>query len=273
MKVSLSFDFEEFDLPREHGVTISTDEAVRISADGAHRLLDLLARHGVRATAFCTRTFAVRSPETVRRLVAGGHEVAAHGLEHSDPGDPRQCREELERICGCPVTGYRSPRMEAVDGAALAAAGFRYDASLHPTFLPGRYCHLASPRTPFVREGLCEVPASVTPLLRLPLFWLSLHLLPEWLYHALARRTLAYDGTLVLYFHPWEFSSELQRRAVGLKVPRYVRANLGRPMLDRLERLILDLRRRGAEFCPIVELTSECRGFEPRFGSSIDSKF
>ena len=98
MKVSLSFDFEEFDLPRELGAVIPTDEAVRISADGAHRLLDLLARHGVRATAFCTRTFAVRSPETVRRLVAGGHEVAAHGLEHSDPGDPRQCREELERI-------------------------------------------------------------------------------------------------------------------------------------------------------------------------------
>ena len=172
MKVSLSFDFEEFDLPREHGAEILTDEAVRISADGAHRLLDLLARHEVRATAFCTQVLAVQSPEMVRRLIAGGHEVAAHGLEHSDPGDPRQCREELERICGCPVVGYRSPRMAAIDEAALAAAGFRYDASLNPTFMPGRYCHLTSPRTPFVREGLCEVPASVTPLLRLPLFWL-----------------------------------------------------------------------------------------------------
>ena len=262
MKVAFSFDFEEFDLPREHGADISTDEAVRISADGAHPLLDLLTRHGVRATAFCTLTFASQSPETVRRLVAGGHEVAAHGMEHADPGDPRQCREELERICGRPVVGYRSPRMCAVDAAALAAAGFRYDASLNPTFLPGRYCHLASPRTPFARKGLCEVPASVTPLLRLPLFWLSLHLLPERLYLALARRTLAHDGTLVLYFHPWEFSPELQRRAIALKVPRYVRANLGSPMLGRLERLILDLRRMGAEFLPIAELTSECRRSE-----------
>ena len=262
MKVCLSFDFEEFDLPREHGVAISTDEAVRISADGARPLLELLARHGVRATAFCTKAFASQSPETIRRLVAGGHEVAAHGMEHSDPGDPRQCREGLERICGCPVVGYRSPRMAAIDGAALAAAGFRYDASLNPTFMPGRYCHLTSPRTPFVWEGLCEVPASVTPLLRLPLFWLSLHLLPEWLYRALARRTLAHDGSLVLYFHPWEFSPELQRLAVGLKVPRYVRANLGSPMLGRLERLILDLRRMGAEFLPIAELTSEFRRSE-----------
>ena len=258
MTVSLSFDFEEFDLPREHGVAISTDEAVRISADGAHRLLDLLARYGVRATVFCTKVFAVQSPETVRRLVAGGHEVAAHGLEHSNPGDPRQCREELERICGRPVVGYRSPRMAAVGDAALAAAGYRYDASLNPTFLPGRYCHLDSPRTPFVRKGLQEVPASVTPLLRIPLFWLSLHLLPERLYRTPARRTLAHDGSLVLYFHPWEFSSELQRRAVGLKVPRYVRINLGSPMLDRLERLISDLRSADAEFCPIVEL-AECR--------------
>ena len=257
MKVCLSFDFEEFDLPREHGAEISTDEAVRISADGARPLLDLLARHGVRATAFCTKVFASQSSETVRRLVAGGHEVAAHGLEHSNPGDPRQCREELERICGCPVVGYRSPRMAAVDGAVLVAAGFRYDASLNPTFMPGRYCHLTSPRTPFARKGLYEVPAAVTPLLRLPLFWLSLHLLPEWLYRALARRTLAHDGSLVLYFHPWEFSPELQRLAVGLKVPRYVRANLGRPMLERLERLILDLRSTGAEFGPIGELVAE----------------
>ena len=257
MTVCLSFDFEEFDLPREHGVAIPTDEAVRLSADGARPLIELLARQGVRATAFCTQAFAARAPETIRCLVAGGHEVAAHGLEHSQPGDPRQCREELERVCGCPVIGYRSPRMKAVDGAALAAAGFRYDASLNPTFIPGRYCHLSSPRTPFVRQGLCEVPSSVTPLVRLPLFWLSLHLLPEWLYLALARRTLAHDGTLVLYFHPWEFSAELSRRAVGLKVPRYVRFNLGQPMLERLERLILDLRQRGAEFRPLGELTAE----------------
>ena len=256
MKVCLSFDFEEFDLPREHGMAIPTDEAVRISANGACSLLDLLARHGVRATAFCTRTFAAGAPESIRRLIADGHEVAAHGLEHSNPGDPRRCREELERISGCPVIGYRSPRMEAVDGAALAAAGFRYDASLHPTFLPGRYCHLASPRTPFARKGLREIPASVTPFMRFPLFWLSLHLLPERLYRMLARRTLSHDGTLVLYFHPWEFSPELPKRAVGLKVPRHVRINLGRPMLDRLERLILDLRCTGAEFLPIGELIS-----------------
>ena len=257
MKVSLSFDFEEFDLPREHGVAIPTDEAVRISADGARQLLDLLARYGIRATAFCTQVFASRAPETIRRLVTDGHEVAAHGMEHSSPGDPRRCREELERICGRPVAGYRSPRMEAVDGAALAAAGFRYDASLHPTFLPGRYCHLASPRTPFAWKGLREIPASVTPLLRFPLFWLSLHLLPERLYRALVRRTLAHDGTLVLYFHPWEFSPELPGRAAGLKVPRYVRVHLGRPMLERLERLILDLRRTGAEFLPVGELAAE----------------
>ena len=94
-------------------------------------------------------------------------------------------------------------------------------------------------------------------LLRFPLFWLSLHLLPERLYRMLARRTLAHDGMLVLYFHPWEFSPELPKRAVGLKVPRRIRVNLGRPMLDRLERLILDLRRTGAEFIPLCELATE----------------
>jgi len=252
--VSLTFDFEECDLPREQGVDFPLEEGMKLSVEGANAVLDVLERHGVRATFFCTLNFAERAPEVMRRIVAGGHEVAAHGVDHFHqvPADPFLCKEGLERLLpGVQVVGYRQPRMFPVDDAALARAGYRYNSSLNPAFIPGRYMHLTTPRTRFVRDGLVQIPASVTPLVRFPLFWLALHVLPEWMYLALARRTLRHDGFFMTYFHPWEFSS-LSERAEALKVPRIVRLNLGKPMVGRLDRLIPSLAKAGATFAPLA---------------------
>ena len=257
MKVCLSFDFEECDLPREVGIDFSIEEGMRVSVEGANAVLDVLERHGVKATFFCTLNFAERAPEVMRRILAGGHEVAGHGVDHFHqvPEDPFLCKEGIERLYGMKVVGYRQPRMFPVDDAALAKAGYLYNSSLNPAFVPGRYMHLMTPRTLFVKDGLLQVPASVTPWIRFPLFWLALHVLPEGLYHALVKRTLKHDGYFVTYFHPWEFSS-LSARAAELKVPRVVRFNLGSPMVDRLERLIAMLKRiRGVEFVAIRELS------------------
>ena len=256
--VCLSFDFEECDLPREAGVDFPIEEGMRYSVEGANAVLDVLERHGVKATFFCTLNFAERAPEVMRRLVAGGHEVAAHGVDHfhQTPEDPFRCKEGLERLYGVKVVGYRQPRMFPVDDAALVKAGFRYNSSLNPAFIPGRYCHWDVPRTPFVKAGLLQVPASVTPLIRFPLFWLALHLLPEWLYHALVRRTLRRDGRIVTYFHPWEFSS-LSERSAELKIPRLVRMNLGRAMIGRLDRFVAAMVKSGAEFGIIKEIYLE----------------
>ena len=253
--VALSFDFEECDLPRENGVEFSLDEGMRYSTEGAEAILDVLERQGVRATFFCTLNFAERAPEVMRRLIAGGHEVAAHGIDHfrPSPQDPFGCKAGLERLYGLKVEGYRQPRMFPVDDAALSQAGYRYNSSLNPAFVPGRYMHLTTPRTMFDKGGLRQVPASVTPWVRFPLFWLALHLLPEGLYRFLVRRTLKHDGCFVTYFHPWEFSS-LNLRAEELKVPRLVRVNLGEAMVGRLERLIESLKASGAEFRPIREI-------------------
>ena len=254
-RVCLSFDFEECDLPRENGVDFSLAEGMKLSIEGAEKVLDVLERHQVKATFFCTLNFAENAPGVMKRLLAGGHEIAAHGVDHFHqvPEDPFLCKEELERLYGVKVIGYRQPRMFPVDSAALAKAGYRYNSSLNPAFVPGRYMHLTTPRTIFTQDGLVQVPASVTPWVRFPLFWLALHLLPEGLYHALVRRTLAHDGYFVTYFHPWEFSS-LSERAAELKVPRLVRARLGQPMVGRLDRLIAALKRDDTVFCTIGEI-------------------
>jgi len=254
-KVCLSFDFEECDLPRESGAEFSIEDGMRLSVEGARLILDVLARHHVRATFFCTLNFAERAPDIMRRLLTDGHEIAAHGVDHFHqvPEDPFLCKEGLERLYGAKVVGYRQPRMFPVDDASLVKAGFLYNSSLNPAFIPGRYMHLKDPRTIFEKAGLRQVPASVTPLIRFPLFWLALHVLPERLYHALVRRTLAHDGYFMTYFHPWEYSS-LSERAEELKVPRLIRVNLGKPMVGRLERLIEALEGRETEFITIREL-------------------
>jgi len=257
-KFYLSFDFEECDLPREAGVDFPIEEGMKYSVEGANALLDMLDRHGLKATFFCTLNFAERAPEVMRRLHAGGHEIAAHGVDHfrQTPEDPVRCKEGLERLCGVTVVGYRQPRMFPVDDEVLVRAGYRYNSSLNPAFVPGRYNHWDVPRTPFRSKALLQVPASVTPLVRFPLFWLALHLLPEWLYRALVWRTLGHDGRVVTYFHPWEFSS-IGTRAAELKIPALVRPRLGRGMLGRLDRLIGDLARKGVEFDIISKLCSE----------------
>ncbi len=254
-RVAISFDFEECDLPREQGVDFPIEEGIKLSIEGAHAVLDALERQGVRATFFCTLNFAERASGVMKRLIAGGHEIAAHGVDHFKPAkdDPVRCKEGLERLYGVRVVGYRQPRMSGVDDALLREAGYLYDSSLNPAFIPGRYSHLGDPRTIFTRDGLRHIPASVTPVVRFPLFWLALHLLPERIYLALVRRTLRHDGYFVTYFHPWEFSS-LDARAVELKVPRLVRCNLGSRMVGRLERLLVALRKDGADFVTLKEL-------------------
>lgn len=246
----LTFDFEECDLPRESGLEFSLEEGMKLSREGAEKVLDVLERQQVKATFFCTLNFAENAPEVMRRLAAGGHEIAAHGVDHfrQTSEDPCRSKEGIERLLpGVRVVGYRQPRMFPVDDVALAKAGYRYNSSLNPAFVPGRYMHLDVPRTRFVKNGLVQIPASVTPWLRFPLFWLALHLLPEWLYARLALRTIRHDGRFVTYFHPWEFSS-LSQRAKDLKVPFLVRLNLGEPMVGRLERLILAFKASGVEF-------------------------
>jgi len=254
--VSLSFDFEECDLPREHGVDFPIERGMDVSKAGAEIVLDILKRQGVPATIFCTLNFAERAPEIVRRILDEGHELAAHGVDHwkQDETDPRRCKEGLERLTGRSVVGYRQPRMFPVSDAELKAQGYLYNSSLNPAFVPGRYAHLDVPRRPFVKEGVLQIPASVVPVVRFPLFWLALHLLPVWLYVLLVRITLACDGLFVTYFHPWEFFPGLAEHP-DWKIPALIRCHAGEPMARRLESVIVSLKSSGARFATLAALT------------------
>ena len=148
--VLLSFDTEEFDVPREHGVDYDTlKEGMEVSRYGTTAILDLLKEEGVRATFFCTTNFAENAPEIMQRIIDEGHEVAAHGCDHWQPKaeDVIVSKQKLEALIGRPVVGYRQPRMFPVDLKEQGRQGYLYNASLNPAFIPSRYMHLTTPRT------------------------------------------------------------------------------------------------------------------------------
>ena len=251
--ILLSFDIEEFDLPLENGVDYSLEEGMKVSVEGTNIILDILKDNNVRATFFCTGNFAQNAPDVMKRILDEGHEIACHGVDHFHPteSDFVRSKEIVEEVCGVQVLGYRQPRMFPVVESEIRKAGYIYNSSLNPAFIPGRYMNLDTPRTCFVKEGVVQIPSSVTPLLRFPLFWLSLHNLPEFLYHMMVRRVLSHDGYFVTYFHPWEFY-ELKEHP-EFKASFIIKRNSGSQMAKRLDNLVKMLKREGHEFITYME--------------------
>jgi peptidoglycan-N-acetylglucosamine deacetylase len=168
------------------------------------RLLDAFARHGVRATFFLLGRDAERAMRPFETILAAGHEIASHSVNHpprlaSLPGDELRHQLEgsrcaLEAGLGVEVTGFRAPDWSIGHRAVreLVAAGYRYDASLMPSPVltvgrgilairarrPREMLGIRPPasfrRLPFnwtVENGsILEFPVAVTRGLRLPVY-------------------------------------------------------------------------------------------------------
>jgi peptidoglycan/xylan/chitin deacetylase (PgdA/CDA1 family) len=233
--ILLSFDIEEFDMPFEYGKYISFEDQIEISKKGTSIILDLLKKYQIKATFFSTVIFAQNALELISRIVAEGHELASHTFYHSkfEIEHLAESKLVLEKISGQNIKGLRMPRMKDVEHFAVRDAGYSYNSSLNPTWLPGRYNNFNKPRTYFTDNGVIQIPSSVSPIIRFPLFWLSFHNLPLWLYLLIAKYTLKKDNYLNLYFHPWEFTDLNDKKRFGF--PAYVSKNTGKLMQQRIE--------------------------------------
>jgi peptidoglycan/xylan/chitin deacetylase (PgdA/CDA1 family) len=244
--VLLSFDVEEFDMPLEYRFPITAEEQMRVGKAGLDAIIPLLDDTALETTLFTTANFAMHYPDAIR-LLSAKHEIASHTFYHSSFAEEHLATSkiQLEEITGKPVAGLRMPRMRQVSMQEVKKAGYLYDSSINPTWLPGRYNNRHLPRTVYMDDGMLRVPASVSPRLRIPLFWLSFKNFPYDIFKKLALQTLARDGYICLYFHPWEFTSI---DTYGL--PAYTRKPDGIRLLDKLTRLIYELKPE-AEFISI----------------------
>ena len=177
------------------------DDAVYTTA--LPRLAEAFECAGVCATFFVVARDAARQADVLKSLVARGHEIASHsfthplGLRRLDRAmlahEVEDSRAALEQAAGAAVTGFRAPNFD-LDQRVLAAivrAGYRYDASGYPTpfLIPARLMLALKSDDPLgvlrlglwpaswqrlphrlAEGGLFEFPASVTPVLRVPIY-------------------------------------------------------------------------------------------------------
>lgn len=254
--ILLSFDIEEFDMPLEYKGEISFDKQISISQHGLENILNILKKYGAKATFFSTVVFAENSKHLIERLLNEGHELASHTWFHSEFDDKhlKESRERLEELFSTKVTGLRMPRMMPVDEKEVEKAGYLYNSSINPTFLPGRYNNLKVSRTYFNEGNVMQVPASVSPNFRIPLFWLSFHNFPLAFYKKLAADVLKKDKYLNIYFHPWEFSSIKDE---AFKLPGFTVKNSGKDMVARFDAFVEWLKEKGHTFGTFQEFQKQ----------------
>ena len=239
----VTYDVEEFDWRLGGGRPLSATEQIGITAEGLRKLLPIHERHRAPATFFVTGAFAAAEPELVRETAQAGHEVAVHGLEHGDDYanlEPtvaierlKRARQLVEAASGQEAVGMRTPRLRSCLAFVVRDAGFAYDASPHPTWIPGRYFGLHFSRAPWRKDGITKVPISVLPGLRMPVSWMWFQFAGPRLGLLGARLALLRAPYLHLYFHPWEAVS---LRPFGALPPFSYRT--GEVFLEALDRLL-----------------------------------
>lgn len=163
--VTFSFDFDAEELMIGEDPANAFRPGVLSQASygpnvGVPLILRLLRTYGVTATFFVSGKDALRHPDTVRSILADGHEIAHHGHSHRSPSDLSREEERTElhdglaalRTFGCDVVGYRSPSWELTPHTMdlLEEAGFMYSSNLLDHFVP----YLHEDRT------LIEIPVS-----------------------------------------------------------------------------------------------------------------
>ncbi len=238
--ILLTFDLEEFDLPREQNAHIDEQEMYTTSMKGLTNLLNILNKHNIQATFFTTANFAKKYPKTLKNL-AKDHEIASHGFSHSEPvtlENMKAAKDLKEEIIGKPVRGFRAPRfqIEHNEIPLLDEIGFEYDSSTHPTIAPGKYVKINQPRYPHMLKNMIELPVTTLPLfpfLRAPNNWFMFRNIPK-PYHRIYPKLnfLSSDYTMAL-FHPWEFTDISK-----FNIPKHFTNKTGKPLVRILDSYI-----------------------------------
>ncbi len=108
--------------------------------DGLDEYIELLDRHGIKATLFAMCPAAQKVKDKVKKYLDAGHTLALHGDEHVAPmtlspeefkNSIRSAKDKLEQMFGTRVRGYRAPFFSLDNSRmdVLGELGFDYDAS------------------------------------------------------------------------------------------------------------------------------------------------
>lgn len=202
---------------------------------GLFPLLDALEQRNVKGTFFTLGWVAKEYPELIKRLAAGGHELASHGYTHEKVYNltPQQFRKEIrdtkhiiEDLISQEVTAFRAPFFSITNKSLwalpiLAEEGYTIDCSISP-IKTWRYGITSCPDEIFrIKEAnIIEFPVSTFSYLR-----------KRWAIGGAYFRLFPYSFTgnglkkrikkgkyTMFYIHPWEYDPnhpkvKLERKA------------------------------------------------------------
>jgi len=230
MKILLTFDLEEFNLPLEYNISLKKSEQFTIPKQGLDNLLKLLEKYNIKATFFTTAEFAKKYPLMLLEL-SKNHEIACHGLFHSSCSldEIKLAKTQIEKITDKKITGFRAPKFQFSQIQELKNLGFEYDSSIHPIWLPGRYFNIYKKRNLHKIGGIIEIPPSTLPVFRFPIFWLAFKNFPLLYSKIFTKINSMFSDYTMLVFHPWEFEN-----LDNIKIPKYIK----KPVLKKLEKYI-----------------------------------
>lgn len=202
-------------------------------------LLELFARHNVKATFFVLGWCADRFPGIVKSIAAMGHEVACHGYSHQLVYTQTQedFREEtyraksiIEDIIQKPVIGYRAASYSITKRSdwaldILVDAGFKYDSSIFPT-RHDLYGMPGTPKFPYVintpkNASLIEFPLSTKRIFGydLPVAGGGYFRLYPYAFTKFALKSInqTENEPFIFYLHPWEIDPQQPRIKTNFK--------------------------------------------------------
>jgi peptidoglycan-N-acetylglucosamine deacetylase len=236
--------------------TLRDETGWKVYREGMPRLLDLYSKYDVKSTFFFNGGIVKLIPEVVKMIVAQGHEVASHGLTHTDedafdvmPYSKQiqhlsESKKILEDITGTPVISFRAPalRIKKDFTNALLETGYLIDSSVSSQRFDmglsngarNKLWWLISPRTAYHPDASNIFRRGTSPLIEVPVssFFLpyagtTMRIFPNML--LLLRNLLKFENQLnkkpiVFLIHPNELIDEssdetdanINRRSKGI---------------------------------------------------------
>lgn len=204
---------------------------------GTDLILSLLEKYSVTGIFFILGWIAERNPSLVKKIAAGGHEIATHGYAHTmiTQQTPEAFRDDvahsiqiLQEITGSKVESYRAPCFSVTKDTLwaldiLAELGIKNDYSIFPIH-HDRYGIPDAERFPHVialegGKNISEYPMSTYEILgkRIPFSGGGyFRLLPiQWIAY-MAKKMNSEGKPVIFYLHPWECDPSQPRIASPL---------------------------------------------------------
>jgi polysaccharide deacetylase family protein (PEP-CTERM system associated) len=211
---------------------------------GLDIILNLCAKHEIKATFFCLGWIAEKYPEQIKKIQKAGHEIGTHGYAHQlvyeqTEGEFRQDLIKsinlLKSITGQEITAYRAPGFSITKEClwafdVLSECGIIYDSSVFPASRAHGGLKEITELKPYKLKTLkgntlIEFPISARTVFNRPIIFGGggyFRLIPIYM----LRKWFTQSEYVMTYFHPRDFDNN-QPSIPGLNSFRKFKAFFG----------------------------------------------